>query len=78
MSDGYKLKTCYDLVKITMHYNSTEVECVAPLCPGDQLPPPCGGDPVRLAVGVVCCLHYWLLVVVDVDLVPLLGVHTGP
>ena len=66
------------MIKITIHVpRSTEVECVAPLCPGDQLPPPCGGHHVILAVGPVLCLHYLLLVVVDVDIVMLPGVHTG-
>ena len=77
-SDGYKFKTCYDSIKITIHSPSTKVECVAPLCPGDQLPRPCGGHHIRPAVGVVSCLRYLLLVVVDVDPVILPGVHIGP
>ena len=77
LSDGYKLKTCYDAIKSTTHCCSTEVECVAPLCPGDQLPPPCGDHQFRLAVGPVSCLLYLLLVVVDVDKVILPGVHSG-
>ena len=55
-----------------------EVECVSPLCPGDQLPPPCGGRFVPLAVGVVLSLPYLLLVVVDEDTVPLIGVQLRP
>ena len=56
------------------HCPSTEVEGVTPLCPGDQLPPPRGGH----TVGDVLCLLYPLLVVVNVDIVILLGVHSGP
>ena len=77
LSDGYKFKTCYDIIKITTHSPSTEVECVAPLCPDDQLSPPCGIHPFTPAVGVVSCLRYLLLVVVDVNIVSLLGVHNG-
>ena len=75
MLQGYKFKACYDIKKIITNSPSTEVECVALLCPGDQLPPPCGFHPLILAVGAVQCLPYLLLVVVDVDLVPLLRVH---
>ena len=71
----YKFKACYDIENhilirkkiIIRHCLNTEVESVAPLCPGDQLPPSCGGHPVILAEGVVHCLLYLLLVVVDVD-----------
>ena len=77
LSDGYKFKTCYDSIKITIHSPCTEVECVTPLCPGDQLPPPCGDHQFRLAVGVVLCLIYPLLVVEDVDNVLIPGVHIG-
>ena len=76
-SNGYELKTCYDIVKFTLHPPSAKVEGVSPLCPGDQLPPPCGGHHVILAVGDVLCLPYLLLVVVDEDIVILLGVHSG-
>ena len=64
--------------KIIIHSPSNEVECVALLCPGDQLPPPCGVHPVILAVGPVPCLLNLLLVVVDVDIVLLPGVHFRP
>ena len=74
---GYKLKTCYDVVKFTIHCPSMKEDGVTPLCPGDMLPPPCGGHPVILAVGPVLCLHYLLLVVVDVDIVILRGIHNG-
>ena len=66
---GYKFKACYDSIKVIIHCPSTKVECVTQLCPGDQLPPPCGVHPCILAVGVVSCLLYLLLVVVDVDIV---------
>ena len=65
-------------MKVTPHSQSSEVEGVTPLCPGDQLPPPCGDHPGIPAVGLVSCLLYPLLVVVDVDIVILIGVHTGP
>ena len=65
----------YNMIKPSLHCPSTEVECVAPLCPGDQLPPPCGDHPRILAVGVVPCLLFLLLVVVDVDMVLLPGAH---
>ena len=74
---GYKFETGYDIVIITIHTLSTEVEGVPPLCPGDQLPPPCGCHPVILAVGPVLCLLYLPLVVVNVDIVILVGVHIG-
>ena len=63
------------MMKPTIHSPSTEVESVALLCPGDQLSPPCGAHCLILAVGVVLCLHYLLLVVVDEDQVLLPGVH---
>ena len=72
---GYKFKACYNIPNVTIHSPCTKVECVALLCPGDQLPPPCGPHPVILAVGGVQCLLYLLLVVVDVDIVILSGVH---
>ena len=78
LSDGYKFKTCYDMMKPTIHSPSTEVESVALLCPGDQLPPSCGPHKVILDVGLMLCLIYPLLVVVDVDMVILPGVHSGP
>ena len=53
------------------------MECVALLSPSDQLPPSCGRHIVKLTVGVVLCLLYPLLVMVDVDIVPLPGVHYG-
>ena len=74
---GYKFKACYDIINPTIHSLSTEMECVALLCPGDQLQPPCGPHNVILAAGVVLCLLYPLLVVVDVDIVHLLGAHSG-
>ena len=63
------------MIKHFIHYQSTDVECVSTLCPGDQLPPPCGPHRVILAVGVVPCLLYHLLVVVDVDIVRLISVY---
>ena len=49
---------------------SAEVEFVALLCPGEQLPPPCVPHTVVVAdVGVVPCLIFLPLVVVDVDFV---------
>ena len=59
------------------HYPSTEVECVASLCPGDKLPPPCGYHILKLAVGAVQCLLPCKVVVVDVDIVPLPKVYSG-
>ena len=73
---GYKFKACYDIIKIIIHSPSTEVECVTPLCPGDQLSPPCGPHLVILALGPMQCLLNLLLVVVDVDMVILAGVHS--
>ena len=75
--DGYKFKTCYDLLKCTTHSKSTKVECISPGCPGDQLPSPGGVHSFRLAVGPVFCLLYPLLVVVDVDIVKFPGFHSG-
>ena len=67
MLHGYKFKTCYDLTKMTTHSPSTEVESVAPLCPGDQLSPPCVAHKlVIVAVGLVLCPRYPPLVVVEV------------
>ena len=74
---GQKFKTCYDNSKLIIHSTSTDVKCVALLCPGDQLSPPCGDHPLILAVGVVPCLLYLLLVVVDVDNVLMPGAHSG-
>ena len=65
-------------MKCTTHSCSTEVECVSPRCLDDQLPPPCGVHHIRLAVGVVYCLLYLLLVVVDIDKVLLPVLHIGP
>ena len=65
------------MINCSIHIPSTEVECVAPLCPGDQLPPPCGAHPI-LAVGPVLTLLYLLLVVVDVDIVILTGAQKVP
>ena len=50
---GNKFKTCDDVIKIILHTPSTEVECVALFCLGDQLPPPCGPHHVILAAGPV-------------------------
>ena len=74
---GYKLKTCYNSIKSTPHYCSTEVEGIAPLCPGDQLPPPCGLHQVILTVALMLCLLYLLLVVINVDKVTLPGFYSG-
>ena len=57
---------------------SAEVEFVALLCPGEQLPPPCGPHPIRPAVGVVLSLPNLLLVVEDPDKAKLPGGHKGP
>ena len=74
MLQGYKFKTCYDFIKLIIHLLSTEVECVAPLCLSNQLPPPCGVH-IMLTVGVVHCLPDLMLVVVDEDVVIALGVR---
>ena len=50
-----------------IHHPSTEVECVALLYPGDQLPPPGGPHLVILAVSVVLSLPHLLVVMKYVD-----------
>ncbi len=61
------------MIKHFIHYQSTDVECVSTLCPGDQLPPPCEARLSSLAGGVVLCRHYPLIVVEHVDTVILSG-----
>ena len=74
MLHGYKFKTCCDLTNQILHCPSTEVESVAPLCPGEHLPPPCGyHHAVPAAVGLVLCRRYLPLIVIDPDIVPLTG-----
>ena len=59
------------------HPPSTKMEGVAPLCLGEQLPPPCDPDIVILAVGVVECLIFSLVVMENVNVDVLLGAWCG-